>query len=300
MRTDGTPTLWWDVRSSTDDPLVSEAIERAVRVDATEAWRAVWNIKGLQTLSDIPCWRPPWPVAWVECDIDGGGASFGAIVIDGRTVIFDERMNVVELPEERGSFAAIMFVRGKYPWRSQGAVAARYRDDGAFVGEDYTLAPAKPNDRGRTVRVDDETQDQWCVGVDAFAAEMMPTIGMLFSMCSCKNVVVDRTTRVEGSRRARKEFGASGGGVVWSRIVIEQPTARGARIDGAGATRTYRAHFVRGHFAEYTEDRPLFGRYVGRFWVPLHRRGDEKAGRVLQEYAVRGSPPGASSGPAGG
>lgn len=45
-------------------------------------------------------------------------------------------------------------------------------------------------------------------------------------------------------------------------------------------------HICRGHFATYTVDRPLFGKYTGTFWIPQHTRGDPGVGFVEKDYAV--------------
>lgn len=45
-------------------------------------------------------------------------------------------------------------------------------------------------------------------------------------------------------------------------------------------------HICRGHFSTYTEDKPLFGKYSGRFWVPAHVRGSSDAGRIIKDYRV--------------
>lgn len=50
-------------------------------------------------------------------------------------------------------------------------------------------------------------------------------------------------------------------------------------------------HHVRGHFRYVTKERPLFGNFNspkcwGEFWVPEHWKGDEKNGRVVQDYVV--------------
>lgn len=46
----------------------------------------------------------------------------------------------------------------------------------------------------------------------------------------------------------------------------------------------------RGHFATYTDDRKLFGKYVGTFWRPDHARGSPEAGEVVKQYAVHAPP----------
>ena len=47
-----------------------------------------------------------------------------------------------------------------------------------------------------------------------------------------------------------------------------------------------RVHLCRGHFKEYTDKRPLFGKYVGRYWwQPIVRgKGD---GMIAKEYQIK-------------
>ena len=48
------------------------------------------------------------------------------------------------------------------------------------------------------------------------------------------------------------------------------------------------AHMVRGNFAEYGADKPLFGKYTGRFWIPAHVRGKREEGQSVtpKDYVV--------------
>jgi hypothetical protein len=46
-------------------------------------------------------------------------------------------------------------------------------------------------------------------------------------------------------------------------------------------------HICRGHFATYTEDKPLFGHTVGTVWRPSHVRGDIKHGAVVKDYSIK-------------
>lgn len=43
-------------------------------------------------------------------------------------------------------------------------------------------------------------------------------------------------------------------------------------------------HICRGHFSTYTEEKPLFGKIAGTFWVPQHVRGSAKHGVVISDY----------------
>lgn len=45
-------------------------------------------------------------------------------------------------------------------------------------------------------------------------------------------------------------------------------------------------HICRGHFATYTDDKPLFGRVTGTFWKPMHVRGSKERGEVKKDYVI--------------
>jgi hypothetical protein len=45
-------------------------------------------------------------------------------------------------------------------------------------------------------------------------------------------------------------------------------------------------HICRGHFASY-EEKALFGKYRGRFWIPQHVRGSIQEGAAMKDYAVQ-------------
>jgi hypothetical protein len=47
-----------------------------------------------------------------------------------------------------------------------------------------------------------------------------------------------------------------------------------------------RMHLVRGHFSTYTEVAPLFGRVVGRFWIPAHLAGLASEGIIDSDYRL--------------
>ncbi len=47
-----------------------------------------------------------------------------------------------------------------------------------------------------------------------------------------------------------------------------------------------RVHLCRGHFKEYTQDHPLFGKYTGLYWWQPHVRGQNKDGIVMKDYNV--------------
>jgi hypothetical protein len=48
-----------------------------------------------------------------------------------------------------------------------------------------------------------------------------------------------------------------------------------------------RAHWIRGHYADYRKGAGLFGRIHGLFWIPEHRKGNEELGQVIPEYTIQ-------------
>jgi hypothetical protein len=45
-------------------------------------------------------------------------------------------------------------------------------------------------------------------------------------------------------------------------------------------------HFRRGHFKEYTSEKPLFGKYTGAFWWEAHVAGSADIGEVRKDYRI--------------
>lgn len=103
------------------------------------------------------------------------------------------------------------------------------------------------------------------------------------SFLSCKNIRVVDFLPDPALQRARVKRGKY---PLVAFKVLELTTRSGG---GAGAAKklwTNRVHLCRGHFATYTDDRPLFGKYVGKFWIPPHVKGDKKNGILNKDYSI--------------
>jgi len=101
-----------------------------------------------------------------------------------------------------------------------------------------------------------------------------------------RNVVVDAHDPDERLQRARVRRGKPPL-VRYHTLRVVRPgtTIRGARARNE-PTHTIPFHLVRGHFAHYSEQAPLFGKYAGTFWIPAHARGNPEVGTVLKDYEV--------------
>lgn len=112
---------------------------------------------------------------------------------------------------------------------------------------------------------------------------------ILFALCfvHCKNVTLqpnqpDRTINNERRKAGLKPF------VRYHMINIEPmkkvlKTEGNSEVDGLKRA----LHICRGHFSTYSEEKPLFGRIAGTFWIPSHVRGSIKEGVVVSDYNVK-------------
>lgn len=107
-------------------------------------------------------------------------------------------------------------------------------------------------------------------------------------LLDCRNVTTERALP---TRQVRRSYERRGLDIPLEyRIIVKVPGKQSQTI--AGARRqgepVMPAHMVRGHFAEYGADKPLFGKYTGRFWIPAHVRGKRGEGEEIlaKDYAL--------------
>jgi hypothetical protein len=71
------------------------------------------------------------------------------------------------------------------------------------------------------------------------------------------------------------------------KTLIIKPTGKMQEAQAAQGLWDNRIHLCRGHFKEYTKERPLFGRITGRFWWQPSVRGNKEKGVVMKDYVVK-------------
>lgn len=110
---------------------------------------------------------------------------------------------------------------------------------------------------------------------------------LTLSFMHCKNVVRTDATETEGPpakwlRRMKQPE------IRYHRLEIN-PMKEVLRREGGSETNGLKKalHICRGHFATYTEERPLFGSFAGTVFREAHVRGSEKEGIVVKDYSVK-------------
>jgi hypothetical protein len=91
------------------------------------------------------------------------------------------------------------------------------------------------------------------------------------------------------SRQVRRAAQRSGKPFFSFHTIDIQPATRVLREDGDVAKNgmAKALHICRGHFAHYTKDKPLFGKYVGTVYRPMHVRGSVEQGIACKDYQVK-------------
>jgi len=131
-----------------------------------------------------------------------------------------------------------------------------------------------------TFHESDIKSDMSCKSV---SQTLLPCLqAMMFLSMHSKSV---RTVDMLPSRQVRRHAERSG---------EEPPTvfkvlqiggmSRGGEPTGAGSSQPF--HICRGHRRKYTAERPLFGKFVGTFWIEHHTKGSKQVGVVDKVYEM--------------
>lgn len=158
--------------------------------------------------------------------------------------------------------------------RIAGALSAIDDASGDAAGVDITGS-------ARLIGYDEEALEQM--------TQLLEFIRFADTLIQCKNVkLIDRQPDYNRQQwRNRKRQGVEPYTFKVIQIDPQRTTTVDRGADHKGPSGLTPLHIVRGNFATYTEDRPLFGRYTGTFWRPAHVRGSAEGGVIEHAYEVK-------------
>lgn len=112
-------------------------------------------------------------------------------------------------------------------------------------------------------------------------------IFLAISFLHCKNVT--RHEHTPNKKLSAQHRRLSGHPLVTYYTLEIEPMKQVLRAEGQSETVGLKKslHICRGHFADYTGGKGLFGKYHGQFWIPQHVRGSAEQGIVGKDYAVK-------------
>jgi hypothetical protein len=112
-----------------------------------------------------------------------------------------------------------------------------------------------------------------------FLAPPLTVVNALFLLLQCRNVITEEVIPSKSQKRRSKKP------LLSYHILKIKPSKSNPLRDNTPLGGENRVHLCRGHFKTYTAERPLMGRFVGRYWWQPQARGRAK-GIVLKDYEV--------------
>jgi len=113
------------------------------------------------------------------------------------------------------------------------------------------------------------------------------TIVALLAICfaHCKGTEIKEH---QPSRQVSRASERAGKPVFTFHTIDINPSANVLRAEGNVSENglAKALHICRGHFAHYTTEKPLFGKYTGTFYRPMHVRGNAEKGIAAKDYRV--------------
>jgi len=248
-----------------------------------------WN--RLLKFDAIPRPKPPFEKIWLEAIIasqDGFAQQrIGALVlrVEGTENILKHFGDCAGMPEEAVEHIhidrpatlvnALMFHDYEGSAAPEGNCVYWLNEQGEFLW----------SFRMSTLALGEEKQKE----KDICYAQMRMRQGWVmhtFARLNCANVQLVPVSDGHKFHRHSDQPHAS----VWHVIQITAaPNIRHSVSAEAGEEeRHHRFHWVRGHYADYTKGRGLFGNPKLRkvFWIPEHQSGEEELGTVVSSYQV--------------
>jgi len=259
-----------------------------------------WPPGGPELYEQFPIMRSPWPTVYCEWRDLARGTDFGAFVLTRELTQIEKgliaapvRWQATEVLFSRAHsrflvFAQTLFLgqEGQWLWIPANCPLALARtpwlkEDPGFPGlATAPLIPVTTIPAGIMGRVNPAL----------FTISSIP-LWLAFSFCHCRNVrVLTQTVPEKLNRRYEKKGGPRVDHWYGLEISQMQRTLDQTMRDAGTRSLARCLHICRGNFARYKSEHPLFGKYVGLFWRPMHVRGNKSRGVVHKDYSVGEQP----------
>lgn len=119
----------------------------------------------------------------------------------------------------------------------------------------------------------------------ALDAPVLTLVRIFFDLLTCKNIdTIDNEPPVKLNKSRVKK--GKQPLFTYKTLVIKPTSKRQQSLEAQGLWEN-RIHLCRGHFKEYTPEKPLFGKFTGRYWWQPSVRGRNRNGVVMKDYEVR-------------
>lgn len=258
-----------------------DSIKGCVRVVADDAWDWYWSAEeDFWSLygGDFGPMRMPFDGMWIEggmprrCHADGKW--FDMPTGTRSAVLMKDNPPSANSPQGCASTITASYLRsdaGRTPVAWPIGVMVHLDDQGACIGVE-------------TVGFGGITDENEGGMANAIWGEIKSGF-LAISLMNCRNTKIALTTPVAPPRK-KKSSRPRPAKLEFHTITLPGAAAGTTSSRKGAAGEPIAFHKVRGHFAHYTADAPLFGKYTGTYWKPWHARGTKAAGIIVADYKV--------------
>lgn len=253
---------------------IARELDAAVPVNAQNVFE-VFRDSGLpDSILDVPI-LSPWPTSFIEYSLDADahvGVLIKMIPLDERSPAFHDGARYFHASwifTQAGNEDVYICSRALFSSDAMGRLLQAdnlswswpYQATVDLIGEDAALQITR---------------------------EIMSVVVHTLMFANCKNVQAVEEENLYPTRQARRAAERRGDPKP-PRFYTLRINPNAMRKQGEGTSTSGRElslHIVRGHFATYTDEKKLFGRHTGTFWIPAYVRGSQDVGIVGKDYEV--------------
>lgn len=303
--------------------------EHVTRVDITPAARWFYEDNPQEDYDhkeDFPTLAPPWPATWMEFSTPNrinanGEIEENAFPLADRMGAYIVGTNIgdKDVAGEDHPLRQIADVVAEDDLVSKARVGTKTPEDaewwvawslyvstrnrvlnlgvvGDFLDSGGQLLFVGPENRGRIAipgpllrrrieagEIATRTASDWIIN------QCLP-FEFAVSLTHCNNVELSEDSVPDPVQKKRRDSGKDPG-MTFKCLELDHIKEKSRTESSSDESEIDRAlHICRGHFKEYTEDNPLFGKHTGTYWWPMHVRGSKDAGEVKKSYKVQDPP----------
>lgn len=267
---------------ASEAPSLVPNMQAAAIIDVSNV-AAYCNVHGFDPHT-VPSYRPPFDVTWFETSKPYvGDPLWNDPVYEqvGALAICREMRPVAGTGTPEGNWLAV----GWYVFVREGNRVALHPSMAEWMQDMMQL-----DEHGQWDGHSESGHAYWHDEPQSAAVRALAPFLMAIGFLHCKNVELVEGQQVEGALRKKQEKKLGRPLTTFKELVIDPSMTQKRYTETNGRPRqrgTRSLHIARGHFATYSEDRPLFGKYSGTFWKPAHVRGSADIGTVAKDYAVK-------------
>jgi hypothetical protein len=129
------------------------------------------------------------------------------------------------------------------------------------------------------------------ISVSSLVVVIVEMLKIFLKFIHCKNVILKQENTINSLPSRIKNHWIKKGktGELYYVLTIsplkkENNKQKHSVYEGEGEVQSL--HICRGHFADYSQGKGLFGKHKGTYWIPDHVKGSKEVGEIKKDYKI--------------